>query len=277
MVGELGGSLSSPDLRTPDARGSSTCGDRAELAPGAPAQLASRRSLLAFGGPRDVLARIVDGDPLGLRALLAERLAKSHLLVDADRVHLRALALTARHAPAYRGRPGLEEWLGALVDRALDEVIAEEVELLELVPSSREPELGTFAELARPLALLPREARRACARFNRAPRESRAAFFELVLERAPLDELARRTTLAAPELARRARRALLALLDLGSSAATEGIRGGGIPSGAIPVRDVPDGDIPSRGIQGSGPLRGSGPDEGKRTVGMAVSTREALP
>lgn len=177
-----------------------------------PGALEPRRALLAFGGPRDVLARIVDGDPLGLRPLLAARVRGRCLLVDADRVHLRALALCARHAPSYRGRPALEEWLTLLVDRALDEVIDEEAQRLVRSSTSHEVEDGAFAQLARPLGLAPEEARRACARFNRLPQEQREAFHAWVLERGTLDELARRTGLGASEFARRARRALSALL-----------------------------------------------------------------
>lgn len=171
-----------------------------------------RRVLLSSGDPREVLARISDGDPLGLRARIAEALRVRCLLLDADRVHLRALALCAREAPRYRGRPALDAWLGDQVERALEERLAEEARLLGEPAPARSDPAGAFAHFAIPLGLAPEEVRRGCARFNRLPQESRAAFFALVLERGSLDELARGGDAGATELARRARRALLALL-----------------------------------------------------------------
>jgi hypothetical protein len=183
---------------------------------------AKGRTLLTFGGPRDVLARIVDGDPLGLRPRIAARVRARCLLLDADRAHLRTLALCARFAPRYRGRPGLDEWLMGLVDRALEEGVAEEAERLEGPPPARPETGGAFAQLGKPLGLAPEEVRRACARFNLLPLESREAFFDLVLERGDLDDLARRAALGATELARRARRALQALLGVEVGTGTRG-------------------------------------------------------
>ncbi len=224
-----------------DTAGASRAPAREARAPGV---LDQRRALLAFGGPRDVLARIVEGDPLGLRPLLAARVQRRCLLVDADRVHLRALALCARYAPSYRGRPGLEEWLTLLVDRALDEVVDEEAQRLEQAIPSRAVEEGAFAQLARPLGLGPDEARRACARFNRLPQEQREAFHAWVLERGTLDELARRTGLGAGEFARRARRALAALL-------------GTLPGPAAPAHTLEEARTPPRSAGETGIDRGA--------------------
>lgn len=218
--------MSSPDLQGPQTRGAGTQhplraarGNAGE--PDASLALERRRALLAFGGPREVLARIVEGDPLGLRPLIAAQVRARCVFVDADRVQLLALALCARDAPAYRGRPALDEWLLAQVERALDELVQEESERLDL-PPARGVEEGAFAQLARPLGLEPAELRRSCARFNRLPQESREAFNAWVLERGSLDALAQRSRAGAAELARRALVALMgAPPESGSGGAQE--------------------------------------------------------
>jgi hypothetical protein len=115
-----------------------------------------------------------------------------------------ALVRCARHAARYRGRPRLERWLEGEVDAAIDALVAE---------GGGTPEPGgPWAELAAPRGLAPEAMRRACGEFNRLPLAAREAFFRLVLERASLDELARRSRLSATELARQARGALRVFL-----------------------------------------------------------------
>ena len=46
------------------------------------------RRLLAGGGAREVLARIVPGDPLGIRRRVATRLRAEALLLDGDHLHV---------------------------------------------------------------------------------------------------------------------------------------------------------------------------------------------
>lgn len=150
--------------------------------------------LLRLGTPREILARIVPEDALGLRARLAERLMSRSLLVDAERVLLRAQALCALLGASWRGEPELEEWLDQRVEEALAGILAEESASLEA--------------FARPLALDPRALGRACASFNRLAIESREAFVALVLESREPDRFAARQGLSLSEIARRARAGL---------------------------------------------------------------------
>jgi hypothetical protein len=170
---------------------------RTELAPG-------WRSLLQGRSPKEILSRIVVGDPLRLRARVGRRLEAQALLFDADRVFLRALALTARAAVRYRGQGEIDEWLVRRVDEALAELLEEGDEA--------ECPSGAFETLARPLGLDPRALGRACARFHRLAFPERRAFFDLVLHARSLDELAGASGESATEIARRARRALETLL-----------------------------------------------------------------
>ena len=163
------------------------------------------RSALLLGSPRAILARIVAGDPLQLRPIVVRRLVERRYLMDAGRVHRRALVLCARHAGRYRGRPGLERWLERQIDAAIDALLEEE--------GGSPAEEGPWAVLAAPLGLAAEAMCCAAGEFNRLPVEVREAFFRLVLEKVSLDELARLSPRSATELARQARRALQIFLD----------------------------------------------------------------
>jgi DNA-directed RNA polymerase specialized sigma24 family protein len=159
-----------------------------------------------------VLGRLVQDDPLGIRGKVAARLQSDALLFDADRVYLRVLARVSRFAGRYRGRPELAAWIESAVAESVEELLREEHESLR----SRRPEasekVGVFAALALPLGLDPMAMRVACAAFNHLPCADRSAFTELVLRGSSLDTVARSAGESATEVARRARRALDAIL-----------------------------------------------------------------
>jgi len=163
-------------------------------------------ALLLTGTPREVLARLVPDDPLGLRERVAARLAARALLLDVERVLARALAASAQRAYAWRGEPALDRWLAERVDEAIEDVVGEDLGAW----SERESRsaVGPWTVFAAPLGLDPRALFEGCARFNRLPFEQREAFFLLVLEGAPSDEACRSRSLSLSELARRARGAL---------------------------------------------------------------------
>jgi len=173
---------------------------------------ASRRHLLA-GSSREVLARIVDGDPLGLRERVGSGLLARHLLLDPDEVHLRAIAAVAAEAGGLRVAAELGAWLQARVDEAIDESVEE----LCAARSPHELRRGAWNDLATPLGLPSAAARAACARFNILPATERELFFRAVLERRSLDDLARASGLSLTELARRARRVLDTILGAGAA------------------------------------------------------------
>ncbi|HVS18781.1 MAG TPA: hypothetical protein VMT18_09305 [Planctomycetota bacterium] len=169
------------------------------------------RAILAAASPREVLARLMNADPLGLARVVEERLRARAYLLDADRVFLRAAARCARLAGRYRGDPPLSAWLAERVDESLLELIDEE---LESLASGADPagDLRVFESLAAPLGLDPARTRRACAVHNALDEAERRAFREVVLEGRDLDELARGGGRSATAIARSARRALLAVL-----------------------------------------------------------------
>lgn len=169
------------------------------------------RAILAGASPREVLARLMNGDPLALASVVEERLRVRAYLLDADRVFLRAAARCARMAGRYRGDPPLAAWLAERVDEALLELVEEELEALAGGCESG-PDQAVFESLARPLGLDPGRTRRACAVHNGLDEELRRAFREVVLEGRDLDGLARAGGRSATAIARAARRALLAVL-----------------------------------------------------------------
>ncbi|HEY2369063.1 MAG TPA: hypothetical protein VGH87_21850, partial [Polyangiaceae bacterium] len=172
---------------------------------------ARARQLLSSGTPREILCRIVQGDPLGMRDRAARALHSSAYLLDADRVQLRSLARCARFA-ARCSSGDFDQRLDEIVNEAIEDLLREDGETdHELDPGSAPG--AAFVALARPLGLEPEAMRRACASFNRLPKPDRKAFFELVIDGAPLDELARRGGESASEIARRARKALDLLLS----------------------------------------------------------------
>ncbi len=167
---------------------------------------------LLCGTPREVLARLVQDDPLGVREKVGARLRDDALLLDADRVHLRALARIARFGNRYRGRPELQPWVESAVAEAAEELLREEHEAARARPSPGSDRPSVFSSLAPPLGLEPSAMRAACAAFNALPCAERSAFVDLVLRGRSLDELAHASGASASEVARRARRALDVLL-----------------------------------------------------------------
>lgn len=176
--------------------------------------LASRQQgsdLLLVGGSSEVLARIVEEDPLALRARVAEHVRSRALLCDVERVLLTAQVLCALDAPAWRDEQTLSTWLDSRVEEALAFLLAEE--------DAEETTSDLLQSLATPLALDTRALVSACRQFNRLPHEQREAFCALVLDARAADGLARERGLSLSELARRARAGLSLLRPVAAAPA----------------------------------------------------------
>jgi DNA-directed RNA polymerase specialized sigma24 family protein len=234
-----------PSIRGPDTKVAPDPTEQAAPAPAAPASPSKGwRTLLAGASPREVLARLMCGDPLALRPRISAALDEGAYLIEHDLLHLRVVARIARAAPRYRGQPELDAWLRRHVAEALAELVTELTEATAaevaaprsprgdgagaraddegraaihdaaiqdgpLDRGASDPGLDAgLAELARPLGLEPAAARAACRAFNRLGFEERSAFRALVLEGRTLDELAASSGKGATEIARAARRAL---------------------------------------------------------------------
>ena len=170
------------------------------------------RGVLSGMGPREALARLVAGDPLELRRVVAERLAARAYLFEADRVHVRALAHCARAAQRYRGQPPLAQWLADRVDQALADLLREDAAAESRAAPLDVEHSPTLVDLARPLGLDPASMRRVCVAHNQLPERERRAFHGLVIVGRALEEVARAEGTSGVEVARRARRGLEAVL-----------------------------------------------------------------
>lgn len=71
--------------------------------------------ILRGGSPREILARLIDGDPLEIEARARDRIQALAFLVDPARTHMRAVARIAHAAPRWRGEPPLTEWFHPLL------------------------------------------------------------------------------------------------------------------------------------------------------------------
>jgi len=165
-----------------------------------------RAALLLVGSPREILSRIVQGDPLALRPRLAHALRERAVFVDADRVLVRALASCARNGPEWRGRPPLSDWLDERVAEAIEDVLDEDADRGE--PRIDGSPSTVVDLLAAPLGLDPARLSTACSRFNKIARRDREAFFLLVVERRTLEQASESLGLSATETACAARRGL---------------------------------------------------------------------
>jgi len=138
--------------------------------------------VLAGRSPREVLARLVDGDPLDLRPRCELRVRSQAVLLDIHRLHLRTAAHVARHGPNYNGTPPIDVWIAERIRKAAQELLQEDAELAASGAIPEPPEDERLLLVANTLGMDPALMGRACAAFNRAPYDARAAFQGLVLD-----------------------------------------------------------------------------------------------
>jgi len=145
--------------------------------------------------PEELLAWLVCGDPLALRARVAQRVTQEAWLVDVERALLRAQTLVALHAREWPAG-ALEARLEACIEQALRQLA------LEDDACGAEEPLEPFC---RPLGLDAGAVGEACRRFNSLPGEVREAFVAAVLLGEAPERSARMRRLSLVEFARRAR------------------------------------------------------------------------
>lgn len=138
-------------------------------------------ALLAHRSAKEVLARLIDGDPLEIEARCMARIEHQARFVDVRRLHLRAVARIAHAAPRYRGEPPLDRWIEERIDASMDDLVTEdsEEERSGLPPS--QPWDPRYAFLAEALGIEPTLARRACIAFNDQSTEVRRTYFAVVV------------------------------------------------------------------------------------------------
>jgi hypothetical protein len=139
------------------------------------------QALFEGGSPREILARLIDGDPLGLRARCEQRVHLQSLVLDVHRLQLRTVAHVARHAGVYCGAPPLDVWIAERIRKALSELLDED-DARRIDPGIPEvPCDPRLFVIARALGIEPEALARGQAAFNRSPYAVRSAFCALVV------------------------------------------------------------------------------------------------
>jgi hypothetical protein len=138
--------------------------------------------VLGDGSPRQILARVVDGDPLALRPRCELRVRSQAILLDVHRLHLRSAAHVARHGAAYAGAPTLDIWLAEKIRAATRELLQDEAEQVASGAIPEPPEDERLLLIAETFGIDPAVLGPGCVAFNRARYEVRAAFQGLILE-----------------------------------------------------------------------------------------------
>ena len=131
-------------------------------------------------GPRDILSRLVEGDPLELLDRCAGYLASEALLLDLERLHARSLAIVARRSDEAT-EENVDEWLCARVSAAANQLIHEEQyeERLGFPPPRAADPRSSF--LVGALGIEPALTRGVSVTFHRMSREDRRTFWRAVV------------------------------------------------------------------------------------------------
>ena len=137
--------------------------------------------ILRGKSPREILERLIDGDPLEIEPRCRERLDTLAFLVDLSRTHLRAVARVAHAATRWRGTPPFREWLQERIDFSIRELVTEdrEEERAGMLPSEPlDPRYGFVSDV---LGIEPELGRRACLAFNSLPDRVRCSYYAVAV------------------------------------------------------------------------------------------------
>jgi hypothetical protein len=137
--------------------------------------------LLRGKSSREILGRIVEGDPFGMEERCVNRIRHHAMLLPVRRLALRSLARTATRAGRYQGVPCLADWLNESIDRSIQDLLQEErEEERNAMPVDAQDPRFTFLEdtLGLPVA----QARKACIVFNDLPLEVRRSFQACIVD-----------------------------------------------------------------------------------------------
>lgn len=161
------------------------------------------------GSPRELLSALIDGDPLGLRALAAERRDARAVLLSTHRLFQRAAARIA-----YEGVPpdldDADAWIAARVERSIDDLLEEDRSAHRDGAPVEDDEDHRI--LTTRVGGSPERARSACVAFNDLPPEVRRAWFGLAQLGESVPRLAETEGTSEAEIRGRIARALRVLL-----------------------------------------------------------------
>lgn len=152
------------------------------------APVAEWRELFDASDPRELLTRLAEGDPLGLRARGIRHVQRTALAIHADRLFIRLLALVAFKGLMYAGRPALDEWLEKLITAGARDLVRADLEAeLAQRPLSASEEVG-YRFMPELIGVEPALGRLAAVRFNLLDPATRKVLWSALFEgRSPQD------------------------------------------------------------------------------------------
>jgi hypothetical protein len=177
------------------------------VAPNLEADERAKALLLSSQPPEDILALLLEGDPLRLTERSAVRLKRLALVMDCERVaeHAACLSLAARFT---RELP-FETWVTARVDEAIWDLLARDVERVRRGESNG----GQAYEFMLHLFNIPDErSLKAAVQFNTLPLRTRKSFMLLTMDHWSIAECLEAGYGPLEELKVRAQTAMAALL-----------------------------------------------------------------
>lgn len=136
---------------------------------------AGSESLVA-DSPREVLHRLLDGDPLGIEDRCRTRLRQKAFFLNPERLFQRALARVSFAAVDYSGKPSLGRWLDGCVDLALEDLRSEQYEEeFHKLPPEESDDGAFYAHFAHRTGIEVPLTRLACLALNNLPPPSSSA------------------------------------------------------------------------------------------------------
>jgi hypothetical protein len=145
-------------------------------------------ALLRAPNAREVLRRLVQGDPLRVEERVRARIDALALLVEFEPVVQATMANIAYFAARYRGRPEFESWMAQRVEAGIERVLENEAEL-DRTQRSFDTPTELHVRIGGALGMNPRLVRPALVVFNSLPLRVRRVFQAVVVERRALDSL----------------------------------------------------------------------------------------
>jgi hypothetical protein len=137
------------------------------------------QEILAGASPKEILARIVEGDPLDVYLLSQDRMTERAFMLDGHRLTLRSMARIAYHGKLYRGEPPLDLWISERIDEAIKDLVSEDrADEMRRIPADG-PEDDRYSFLAELIDAPIDVARTICVRFNNLREKERKAFYAI--------------------------------------------------------------------------------------------------
>ena len=138
--------------------------------------------ILAGRNTSEILDRLLDGDPLGIRERSVQRMREQCYLLSLSRLYTRTLARVAHSGASYKGKPPFNEWIKLCIDQSATELMNEELEAERSNKPLPNPPAPHHTFVTALLGIALGLTRRGCIRFNNLELEARQIFFAICVD-----------------------------------------------------------------------------------------------